>query len=106
MAIQYGEFQYKNATYTLDNFCFKPISGKGCLVTSPIQYWKQDLNKLLEDPDVKLTSQCIPPPDGNSRACFDNIGVPVMPSAIFGKMGCIKNGTSTCAACSVTAAGF
>ena len=29
-----------------------------------------------------------------------------MPSAISGKMGCIKEGTSECAACSVTASGF
>lgn len=61
---------------------------------------------MLNDPDVKLTSQCIPPPDGTSRACFDSIGVPVMPTAIFGKMGCIKTGNSSCAACSVTASGF
>ena len=36
------------------------------------------------DPDVKKTSECIPPPDGAYRACFDDIGTPVMPSAVFG----------------------
>jgi hypothetical protein len=63
------------------------------------------LDKLLADPDVKKTSQCLPP-DEKTRACFDKIGVPVMPSAIFGKMNCIPEGNSTCAACSVDASGF
>ena len=61
-----------------------------------MQYWKQDLQKLLDDPDVKHTSECLPP-DEKTRACFDKIGVPVMPSAIFGKMNCTKS--SACATC-------
>lgn len=45
-----------NKDYIIDDFCYKPITGKGCIVTSPMQYWKTDLQKLKDDPDVKLTS--------------------------------------------------
>lgn len=67
-----------NKDYIIDDFCYKPITGKGCIVTSPMQYWKTDLQKLKDDPDVKLTSQCIAPPGATERICFDKIGVPVM----------------------------
>jgi hypothetical protein len=71
-----------------------------------MEYWKNDIGRLMNDTNVKLTSQCIPDPDGKVRACFDDIGVPVMPSAVFGKLRCIKESDSVCAACSVDASGF
>ena len=55
---------------------------------------------------MKETSECIPPPDGSSRACFDDIGVPVMPSAVFGRLRCNKTSDSPCATCPVLASGF
>ena len=30
----------------MDDFCYKPISGEGCLVESPMQYWKNDIGPL------------------------------------------------------------
>ena len=64
-----------------------------------MEYWKNSLDRLLADPNVKKTSECIPDPDGKTRACFDDIGVPVMPSAVFGKLKCEKQGESVCSAC-------
>ena len=32
--------------FTLDDFCYKPISGEGCLVESPMQYFLNDLGIL------------------------------------------------------------
>ena len=58
-------------TYKLDDFCYKPISGEGCLVTSPLEYWQDDLNKLMADVDPKITAECIPPVDVTERVCFD-----------------------------------
>jgi hypothetical protein len=58
-------------TYKLDDFCYKPISGEGCLVTSPLEYWQDDLDKLMADEDPKITSECIPPVDVTERVCFD-----------------------------------
>lgn len=39
--------------YTLDDFCYKPISGEGCLVESPMQYWKSDIT-VLNSPETNV----------------------------------------------------
>lgn len=56
VAIEEGSTAVTGKNYTLDDFCYKPISGKGCLVTSPMEYWKRDLDKLMNDKDVKVTA--------------------------------------------------
>ena len=75
-------------------------------MTSPLEYWKSDLDDLLKDPDVKKTSQCIPPPNSSQRVCFDKVGVPVMQSAIFGKLKCNAESDEPCAPCGINASGF
>ena len=41
--------------YTLDDFCYKPISGEGCLAESPMQYFKMNITYLNEPTtDVKF----------------------------------------------------
>ena len=47
---------YKGQKYTSDKFCYKPIFGKGCLVTSPMEYWQMNLTALRADKDVKVTA--------------------------------------------------
>jgi len=54
-------------------------------VTTPLQYWQSNLTRLLNDPDIKETTKCIPPSNATERVCFDQIGVPVMPFTILGK---------------------
>jgi len=78
MAIENGETTVNDKNYKVDDFCYKPITGKGCIVTSPMQYWRSDLEALLATPNVKETAECIAPPDATERVCFDKIGVPVM----------------------------
>ena len=42
-----GDIAYLNdIPFTLDNFCYKPITGEGCLVESPIQYFKSNYTYL------------------------------------------------------------
>ena len=93
-------------TYSLNDFCYKPISGQGCLVTSPMEYWQDNLDTLLADPDPKYTSQCIPPADSSSRVCVDEIGVPVMQYAVFGNTSCDIPAVGVCSACGVNATGL
>jgi len=64
----------------LDDFCYKPITGKGCIVTSPMQYWRDDLKAIQAstEADIKRKAQCIADPDSTERVCFDRIGTPVM----------------------------
>ena len=53
MAVATGTYEYNGVTIQNSDFCFKPISGKGCLVTSAMQYWQTNLTRLLNDPDIK-----------------------------------------------------
>lgn len=57
-----------------------------------MEYWKNDLKLLESDDDVKETSMCITnkfvQSNETSRVCFDDVGVPVMPNAVFGKLRC------------------
>jgi Niemann-Pick C1 protein len=86
-----------------DDFCFKPISGKGCIITSAMQYWQANLTRLLDDPDIKETTKCIPPANATERVCFDQIGVPVMPFTILGRQRCVTPKENECSACGVKA---
>jgi len=103
------KFDYNGRTYMLDDFCFKPITGKGCIVTSIMQYWKDNLTAMENTPEPWVTAQCIPDPKASTRACFDRIGTPAMPFAIFGGYNCTKDAKDAndeCAPCKTTASGF
>ena len=39
--------------FTLDDFCYKPITGQGCLVESAMQYYKANLTLLNEQNNPK-----------------------------------------------------
>lgn len=61
---------------------------------------------LYDDPDVKATAQCIPPIDQVERVCVDDIGVPVLTYAVFGKTECEPGTDGACLACKIDAAGM
>jgi hypothetical protein len=42
-AIVTGEAELNGMTFTLDDFCYKPITGEGCIVESPMQYFKSNI---------------------------------------------------------------
>ncbi|KAL4085924.1 hypothetical protein PRIC1_014549 [Phytophthora ramorum] len=75
-----------NTTLGLEDFCYHPIHGKGCLVTSPLQYWLGNATLLQQDPDVKLTTACqtTDPVLKERSPCMDQNGVPVMRNVVFG----------------------
>jgi Niemann-Pick C1 protein len=45
-AIETETVDVEGSKYMLDDFCYKPITGKGCIVTSPMQYWRDRLNEI------------------------------------------------------------
>ena len=104
--IEQGRSTSNGFSFNFDDFCYKPISGQGCLVTSPMQYWRSNLTDLQNTEDVKKTAQCIAPPDATTRVCFDRIGVPVMQFTIFGGLTCAFPKKNECAECIVNAAGL
>jgi Niemann-Pick C1 protein len=57
-AIASAATTYRGERLTLDDLCFRPIPGKGCLVESPMQYWRNNISILNSDPDIKLTIAC------------------------------------------------
>jgi Niemann-Pick C1 protein len=75
-----------NVSLSLEDFCYRPIKGKGCLVTSPFQYWRGNLSLLENDPDIKLTTACqtTDPTLKQLSPCMDQNGVPVMRNVVFG----------------------
>ena len=106
LAIEQGTANVAGRDYRLDDFCYKPISGKGCIVTSPMEYWKMNSTDLGNDQNVKETAQCIAPPDATERVCFDRIGVPVLQFAIFGGLSCVVEKKNDCSECLVKASGL
>lgn len=106
-AIENGTVTKDGKVYGHDDFCYKPITGKGCLVTSPMGFWKMEYDKIPTTTDqVKIDAQCIPRADQTGRVCFDRIGVPVQVSAIFGGTTCVKDNTQPCAPCRTDASAF
>ncbi|KAJ0410776.1 hypothetical protein ATCC90586_001405 [Pythium insidiosum] len=71
---------------SLEDFCYRPIAGKGCLVTSPFQYWLGNATLLEQDPDIKLTTACqtTEPTLKERSPCMDQNGIPVMRNVVFG----------------------
>lgn len=97
--LQY-EIVHNNATvndmdFTLDDFCYKPISGEGCLVESAMQYFQSNytLIQSMSDDEIKKLATCTTPLPGETRACFDEIGTPVLTFAIFGDTMCQNEAT-------------
>ncbi|CAH0493518.1 unnamed protein product [Peronospora farinosa] len=75
-----------NVTLQLQDFCYRPIQGKGCLITSPFQYWRNNVTLLEIDPDVKLTTACqtTDPKLKDYSPCMDENGIPVIRNVVFG----------------------
>lgn len=76
--------------FKLDDFCYKPISGEGCLVESAMQYFLNDEEILLglNNEAIKTLATCITPLPGQTKACFDELGTPVLTFAVFGDTQC------------------
>lgn len=91
-AIQDGTIKKDGRTYGIDDFCYKPITGQGCLITSPMGFWKMNQTAIpTTAAQVKIDAQCIPKENEGGRVCFDSIGVPVQVTAIFGGTTCVKD---------------
>jgi len=101
--IEGAQVLYEDKMYTLDNYCYKPINGKGCLVTSPMAYWKMNITKLEEDPDIKHTTQCDEQVAGEQIVCSDRNEIPIIRDVVFGGISCITGTDTGCEACRIAA---
>lgn len=72
-----GQVTVLGKNYTINDICFKPIADKGCLITSPMDFWKMNLTEMKEDPDVKETAKCLKKKSISDTPCNDRNGVPI-----------------------------
>ena len=60
----------KTIGFNLNDFCYKPISGEGCIVESPMQYFHDDLDTLGHytngdgEHSIKVLATCVTPLPG------------------------------------------
>lgn len=83
-----SKFDFLNTQWSIDDLCYKPVSGKGCLITSPTNFWKEDRQKFDEEKDLKIVSKCLKSLEEDTMPCIDKIGMPIQLDAIFGAQGC------------------
>ncbi len=93
--------------FTLNDFCYKPISGEGCLAESAMQYFYDNITILqtYDNAQIKDIATCSNPLPGKTRACFDSIGTPILTFAIFGDTSC-ENVATECDQCILKAGGM
>ena len=80
-----------NKTYSIKDICYQPIGDESCLITSPMDFWKMNYTKMINDEDIKLTAKCLKKSAERELPCFDRIGTPVQINAVLGKQGCENN---------------
>ena len=54
--ISKSQIEFNNKNYTVDDLCYKPVSGKGCMITSPMSFWKNNLTALQNTKSVVCRS--------------------------------------------------
>jgi len=60
-ALEGENLVHKGQQFNLSDICYKPITGNGCLVTSPMEFWLMNLTDMWADTDYKETARCIKP---------------------------------------------
>lgn len=75
--IEDGNIKFLDKNYNVSDFCFKPVSDQGCLITSPMDFWKMNLDEMKNDPDIKETPKCLKKKSKDNIPCTDKSGVPI-----------------------------
>lgn len=98
-----AELLFEDKVYTVDYFCYKPVTGKGCFISSPMDYWKMNVTAMEADPDIKYTAQCTQQVAGEEIVCSDRNEIPIIREVVFGGISCLSGSTTGCEACKITA---
>lgn len=74
----------------LSDICFKPIEGRGCLIETPLDYFRSNATTLaqLTPPLVQDALLCRHILGQTSIPCVSDIGVPELPQVVLGGTGC------------------
>ena len=83
--------------YTIADLCWSALPDANCTIQTPLGYWQNNLTRMLEDKDPKITTQCLASKDpGNSMACMDETGLPVQTNVVFGGLTKVYNTSFNC----------
>ena len=74
----------------LSDICFKPIEGRGCLIETPLDYFRSNATTLdqLTPPLVQDALLCRHILGQTSIPCVSDIGVPELPQVVLGGTSC------------------
>lgn len=90
----------------LDDVCYKPIAGRGCIVETPLDFFRSNASVLaqLTPPLVQDALACRHILGQTSIPCLSDIGVPVQPEVVLGGTDCLRGAVpgfnaSACGGC-------
>ena len=75
--IESSKISLLGKNYTVNDFCYKPVSDQGCLITSPMDFWKMNLQEMINDTNIKETAKCLKKKSVEDVPCSDRNGVPI-----------------------------
>ena len=81
-----------SAGTSLADICYRPIAGKGCLIQTPLDYFRSDpaLVAASTPATIQDALECRDITDFQTTTpCVNAIGVPVMPPVVQGGIGCL-----------------
>lgn len=98
--IEASSINFQGEKYTVNDLCFKPIENKGCMTTSPMDFWAMNLDKMKNDKEIKQTAKCLFNTEKLEMPCFDRNGIPIIIESIFGQQTCKgSSGGDDCTLC-------
>jgi len=101
-AIESKFVELNGEKFNISDLCYSPIKEKGCVVQSPVEFWRLNYTMLHNDADVKYTATCITNNFVDGLPCSSRAGYPVLQEVVLGKTKCKDDGTnSTGSKCSV-----
>lgn len=102
------ELQARRATsynVTLDDLCFKPIRGEGCIIESPTNYIASSaaVAQQLTQAELDQLVACLAVDKYKpyiTKPCYSAIGSPVMPAVVLGQSACCPSDSVSADICS------
>lgn len=92
---------YQGANYTINDLCWSALPNSNCTIQTPMGYWQSNYTRLMSDPDIHQTLQCLNSIDpANTMPCMDETGIPVQTNVVFGGLTKVYQTNSTQAFCS------
>ncbi|XP_049848356.1 NPC intracellular cholesterol transporter 1-like isoform X2 [Schistocerca gregaria] len=86
MVVEYGseDSNGNRKKVRLEDVCFKPLAGKGCLVNSALGYFQNNVTSLENQENPVTHIEMCTGTFAYTPICMNDIGMPVDPKVVFG----------------------